>query len=85
MDPTDPTQTSVPEFSRREVVTARIFCVAVGAIAVAGGCAAYTLATGAAATAGLVAALAGSALVIFGFTASDHACVKVAGSVLSLF
>jgi hypothetical protein len=76
---------SEPEFSRREKITARLFCVGIGAVAMAGGLITYNQASGAASTAGLVAAVIGSGLVIFGATAPDRACVKVAGTVLSLF
>ena len=74
-----------PEFSRREILSARIFCAVVGAVAVAGGCAAYYLATGTASKIGLVGALVGGGLVVFAFAAPDRECVKLAGTVLSLF
>jgi hypothetical protein len=74
-----------PEFSRREILSARIFCAVVGAVAVAGGCAAYYLAAGTASKIGLVGAFVGAGLVVFAFTAPDRECVRLAGTVLSLF
>jgi hypothetical protein len=83
--PGTPEAGDAPEFSRREILSARIFCAVVGAVAMAGGCAAYYLASGAASKAGLVFALVGAGLVVFAFTAPDRECVKLAGTVLSLF
>ena len=71
-------------FTVREVRAARVFCVGIGAVLVAGGAVALLRATGGAAIAGGVAAALGAVLAAFGLLAPPRHCVKVAGFVLSL-
>jgi hypothetical protein len=72
-------------FTVREVRAARVFCVAVGALLLAGGAVALARASGGAAITGGVAAAAGALLAAFGLLAAPRHCVKVAGFVLGLF
>lgn len=71
-------------FTVREVRAARVFCVAVGALLLAGGAVALARASGGAAIAGGVAA-AGALLAAFGLLAAPRHCIKAAGFVLGLF
>ena len=72
------------QFSDKEVLAARIFCVVVGLLTIVGGRAIAVQPDEFAQLAGTVVAVLGAGIALFGLFASRNGCVVAAGWVLAL-